>query len=103
LTPWVKAKESRVRSSGIPLQANVFATLQPPARSARCTDNPTKKGPENQGIVSIWRLLGLLDYVASGSDLLIIDCMEKFFCGPGHTRGHFAVHDRLLQAWLEQT
>jgi hypothetical protein len=74
---------------GIPLKANVFATLRPRALSAPCTDNPTKKFPGNQGIVSIWRLLFDVDlgpwreepqdeykYQDSGCDLLIIDCME---------------------------
>jgi hypothetical protein len=88
MSPYANTKGSRVRMLGIPLKANVFATLRPRALSAPCTDNPTKKFPGNQGIVSIWRLLFDVDlghwreelqdeykYQDSGCDLLIIDCM----------------------------
>ncbi len=60
-----KPRDQEFECLGIPLKANVFATLQPRALSALCTDNPTKTGYWREGLKD--------ENEASGCDLLVID------------------------------
>jgi hypothetical protein len=83
MSPYATTKGSRVRMLGIPLKANVFATLQPRPLRTPCTDNSTKKFPRirNRKYLKLrfdvdigYRREEIQDeYEASGSDLLIVD------------------------------